>query len=269
MPRDPRNCVVLVPFSGFIHQECDDALKALERRGYTVRRVAGYAAIDQARNQMATDAIRDGFAETLWIDSDIGFDPETVERLRGHDLPIVCGIYPKKGQRAVACNVLPNTPAITFGDHGGLHELLYAGAGFLHVRREVYQKVQEHCKLPVCNECFGQPLIPFFHPLLQPVERGLWYLAEDYAFCQRAREAGFRIMADTTIRLWHVGTYRYSWEDSGIEPPRFRTFTLNLPEKNASAQVDPTPPGPQLSRRPDSSDIRASVQVDPTPPAPP
>ena len=63
---------MLVPFSTFIHQECEDALKELERRGYPVRRVGGYAAIDQGRNQMATDALLDGFEETLWIDSDVG-----------------------------------------------------------------------------------------------------------------------------------------------------------------------------------------------------
>ena len=33
-PLDPRKCVVLVPFGGSIHQECDEGLKALERRGY-------------------------------------------------------------------------------------------------------------------------------------------------------------------------------------------------------------------------------------------
>ncbi|HEY3969270.1 MAG TPA: hypothetical protein VGM05_32260 [Planctomycetaceae bacterium] len=153
--RDPRACVILAPFSGFIHLECENALKELERGGYPVRRVPGYAAIDPARNPMASDALRDGFEETLWIDSDVGFDPESVERLRSHDLPIVCGIYPKKGQRAIASNVLPKSPSITFGEHGGLMELLYAGAGFLHVRREVHVKVQQQCQLPVCNECFG------------------------------------------------------------------------------------------------------------------
>jgi GT2 family glycosyltransferase len=40
-------------------------------------------------------------------------------------------------------------------------------------------------------------------------ETGPWYLAEDYAFCERARQCGFKIMADTTIRLWHIGEYAY------------------------------------------------------------
>jgi hypothetical protein len=96
-PLDPRKCVVLVPFIGFIHQECEEALKELERRGYPVRRVGGYAAIDQGRNQMATDALLDGFEETLWIDADVGFHPDSVERLRSHPHPIVCGVYPQKG----------------------------------------------------------------------------------------------------------------------------------------------------------------------------
>jgi hypothetical protein len=188
---------------------------------------------------MASDALRDGFEETLWIDSDIGFDRDSVERLRAHGLPIVCGVYPKKGQRAIACNVLPGTPRMLFGDEGGLVELQYAGAGFLLVRREVYLKVQRHLKLPICNERFGEPLIPFFYPLLHPVEDGHWYLAEDYAFCERVRASGYRIFADTTIRLWHIGTYRYGWEDAGIEQQRFRTFTLNFgsqpaPDRNGA-----------------------------------
>ena len=61
----PARCVVLVPFQGRIVSKCQAGLIELERRGYVVRRVEGYSAIDQARNQLASDALRDGFAETL------------------------------------------------------------------------------------------------------------------------------------------------------------------------------------------------------------
>lgn len=226
-PMDPRRCAVLVPFGGFIHQECEDALKELERRGYHVRRVSGYAAIDQGRNQMATDALLDGFEETVWIDSDIGFHPDAVDQLRSHPHPIVCGIYPQKGKRALACHIMPGTPSTMFGKRGGLVELLYAGTGFLLIRREAYLTIQRKLKLPLCNERFGHPMIPFFQPMVRPIEEGHWYLAEDYAFCHRARQCGFKIFADTSIRLWHIGTYRYGWEDAGLERQRFNTFTLN------------------------------------------
>src|SRR5262249_48170800 len=67
---DPRRCAILVPFYGHIDQPCEEALRELEKRGYPVRRIGGYAAIDQARNKMATDALIDGFEETMWIDAD-------------------------------------------------------------------------------------------------------------------------------------------------------------------------------------------------------
>ncbi len=230
-PLDPGKCVILVPFSGFIHPGCERALQELERRGHPVRRVGGYAAIDQGRNQMATDALIDGFDETMWIDSDVEFHPDAVGQLRAHGLPICCGVYPQKGRRALACHVLPGTPQMIFGKAGGLNELLYAGAGFLHVRRHVYLTVQHRLGLPVTNERFGSPMVPFFQPMLHPIEDGTWYLAEDYAFCERARQCGFKVIADTTIRLWHVGSYTYGWEDSGLERERTGSFTLHLGPK--------------------------------------
>jgi hypothetical protein len=63
----PGRCAVLVPFQGRIVSRCQSALLELERRGYVVRRLEGYSAIDQARNQIASDALADGFQETLWI----------------------------------------------------------------------------------------------------------------------------------------------------------------------------------------------------------
>ena len=226
--RAPQRCAVLVPYTTQIVPDCENALKELERRGYSVWRVRGYAAIDQGRNQMATDALVQGYEETMWIDADIRFNPDTVDALRSHDEPIVCGIYPQKGRRALACHVLPGTKKLVFGQGGGLHEILYAGTGFLRVRREVYAQLQRQLPLPVCNERFGRPTIPFFHPMISPVDDGSWYLAEDYAFCERARQCGYRILADTTIRLWHVGQYAYSWEDAGIDRDRYGTFTYHL-----------------------------------------
>ena len=237
----PGRCVVLVPFQGRIVSKCQAGLLELERRGYVVRRVEGYSAIDQARNQMSSDALADGFEETLWIDSDVGFEADDVDKLRRHGLPVSCGIYPKKGKRELAIHILPGTPRFRFGIQGGLHEILYGGTGFLHVRRAVYETLIEKLELPVCNQHAGRPLWPFFQPLVRSAPRkvaaatdsdirrtGHWYLAEDYAFCHRARLCGFPIIADTTIRLWHVGDYGYSWEDAGIDRPRFADFDFGF-----------------------------------------
>jgi hypothetical protein len=225
---DPRRCVVLVPVGGSIERKCEEALRELERRGYPVWRVYGFSAIDQGRNQMATDALSQGYRETMWIDSDVVFNPDDVERLRSHRLPLACAIYPKKGRRELAIHVLPGTEKLDFGRSGGLCEIRYAAAGFLHVRREVYQTVQRQLKLPTCNRRFGSAMIPFFHPLIVDELSDPWYLAEDFAFSERARQCGFQILADTSIRLFHVGAYPYGWEEAGAEIRRYHTFSYHL-----------------------------------------
>jgi hypothetical protein len=227
---DNSKCVILTPVAHHIEPDCDKALRELEKRGYQVWRVWGYSAIDQGRCQMATDALREGFDELMWIDADTGFDPDVIDRLRSHDLPIVCGICAKKNQRAIAAYVLPETEQLVFGEGGGLVELFYGGTGFLYTRREVYERIQKLQNLPICNvwEGQGKPTIPYFLPMIVPWRGGQWYLAEDFAFFERARRAGFKIMADTTIRLKHFGNYGFQWEDAGLEVPRYATFNLNI-----------------------------------------
>jgi hypothetical protein len=229
---DNSKCVVLVPVGTSIEHDCERGLRRLEERGYTVRRVPGYTAIDQARNQISSDALEDGFDELMWIDSDIGFDPDDVDKLRKHNLPIVCGIYPKKGQRELSCHVVPGTTSLVFGKQGGLIRLTYAATGFLLTKRQVYKDIQEKLVLPVCNQRFGKTMVPYFLPLVVPDgKHGHWCLAEDFAFSERAKRAGYEVMADTSIRLLHIGRYSYSFEDAGSVLTRYGTYNLNLPSQ--------------------------------------
>ena len=43
-----------------------------------------------------------GFGETFWIDADVLFRPDDVEKIRSHNLPLCCGIYPKKRKKTVS-----------------------------------------------------------------------------------------------------------------------------------------------------------------------
>jgi hypothetical protein len=281
VPLAPRErCVILVPVGGAIEPACEAGLSELEKRGYPVWRVRGYSAIDQGRNQMATDALAAGFAETMWIDADVGFSPDDIDRLRCLDLPLVCAIYPKKGKRELAVHVMPGTKQLVFGQAGGLVELLYAATGFLLVRREVYETIQRELELPMCNLHFGKGMVPFFQPMVVqgageqagrqaggkdagdraalpdnevirntrilpgpesplPIPSSPWYLAEDFAFCERARQCGYKIWADTRVRLTHIGSYAYTWEEAGSDRQRFATYTYHLGEAEPGTSNKP------------------------------
>ncbi|HEY7158743.1 MAG TPA: class I SAM-dependent methyltransferase [Gemmataceae bacterium] len=246
MPPTSR-CVVLVPVASAIDPGCEGALRELERRDYPVWRVQGYSTLDAARNQMANDALAQGFDELMWIDADIVFDPDDVEELRQHDLPLVCGLYPKKSCRQFACAFLPQTRQVLFGARGGMIEILYCGFGFVLTRRVLYETMQRQLELPMCNQRFGAPLMPYFTPLIVGEGEQAWLLGEDYSFCERARRCGFRVMADTAIRLWHVGPYRFGWEDAGRDVQRYTDYTFHVTE--AAPPVDPVKAMPPVPRR--------------------
>ena len=228
MSRD--TCCILVPSRNGIDQECERALNELARRGYQLRIMRGWTSIDQIRSQMATDALAEGFKELMWIDDDVVFLPDDVDRLLAHDLPIVGGVYLKKGKRQVAVRWKDDGPkSIVLGAGGGLVEVKYAATGFLLTRAEVYEKMAGFDEMAMRETIgqFGRPMVPFFQPMVLHTmgEVRPMYLSEDWAFCQRADYAGFKIMVDTRPRLYHVGRYAYSWEDLA---PRERVESLTV-----------------------------------------
>jgi hypothetical protein len=52
-----------------------------------------------------------------------------------------------------------------------------------------------------------------------------------------ARRCGFHVMGVTTIRLWHAGTYRNDWEDSGRDVERFDDYTFQISDAAPSVQA--------------------------------
>lgn len=230
-----QRCAVLMPVGNHLDPRIDAAVAELGRRGYAIFKSYGGSAIDSVRNRMANDALAEGFEETFWIDSDVLFHPDSVDVIRAHELPLCSGLYAQKGRPAFASQFLPGTRELSFGTKGGLVEILYAAAGFLHVRREVYEAVQRVAELPICNARFDKPVVPYFLPMIvsdvntqaAPPD-AKWYLPEDFSFSERVRRAGYKIMADTSIRLGHIGNYEYGWEDVGAPRTRNAGCTFRI-----------------------------------------
>lgn len=223
--------IIIVPCQDRIVPEVDQSLRVLEAEGIRVHRAYYQSAIDASRCRLATQALEAGYQELLWIDSDVGFDPKDVDRLRQHGLPMVGGIYTKKGAKLLASGHGPDAPPVLFEPAAVPIEVRYLPGGFLYTRAEVYAAIQKRFCLPRCNQADPTAaLVPYFMPTLVNEENGPVYLSEDYAFSHRAREAGFRVMADPGIRLSHYGMHGWTVEDA-VQPrqslPRVRLSFLN------------------------------------------
>ena len=229
---DGAGCLVVVPYRDFILPACEDGLRQLEARGYMVRRDGGPDAIDHKRSRLASQALDEPYDEILWIDSDMGFHADDVDRLRSHGLPLVGGFYAARGKPDLSHRPLRGTKEVPFGTGGGPIEVHSLATGFLLTHRRVYEDIVRKLDLPWCGASSGELVVPYFLPMVHAdQEYGMSYLSEDYSFCQRARQVGHKVMLDTSIRLWHIGSYGYGWEDVGAPIGRIAGGKLQIGRK--------------------------------------
>jgi hypothetical protein len=211
--------VVLVPHLNGIEEPCENGLKSLEVAGIKIWRRRGCSAIDLARNQMTSEVLRQGFDSMLFIDADIGFYWKDAIDLINRPEPVVCGVYPLKGQPQFVCQFADGINEVVFGAGAPASYLLkYAATGFLRIKTSVLIKMRDELNLPLCNTAFGKGFWPFFQPMIIPMGDGHRYLGEDWSFSERCGQIGVPILADTRIRLGHWGYYGYTWEDMVARP---------------------------------------------------
>lgn len=141
----------------------------------------------------------------LMIDDDIIFEPSSANRLvelcrNGHD--IIAAAYPVRDGGHLAVRGLKGD--VDFAPGAPPVEMRYASTGFLAVHRKVLDKLIP--TLPLCHANQPWAFWPLFDTFWIEDEAagGHNYLSEDWAFIQRARDQGFRVWLDPTIKLGHL-----------------------------------------------------------------
>jgi len=195
--------------------------------GYLMK--SGDSLITRARQSILTHFLSETKAtHLLFVDSDIGFEPEQVFRLLDFDADFTAAAYPVKAidwslmPAAVAAGRMPLESAtlsyLVEGEqsHGlvtrhGFVKARYAGTGFMMIRRAALEAMVEHyAELRYRSEhkahdpFEGNPWrSALFNCMIEPETST--YLSEDYSFCQRWTDMGGEIWVDLTAKLEHVG----------------------------------------------------------------
>ena len=197
--------------------------------------------ITRSRNALVGRFLEDPLAtHLLFVDADIGFEPDQLSRMLGFNQSVVAGIYPFKltewgdGGLDRAVNGEPletaglryvGTPCTgaEFHERDGFVTAQYAGTGFMLLRREALLRlVNAHPELRYnatpANAAAGTESYHYalFDCLIDPATNR--YLGEDYAFCQRWRALGGTVWLDTRSKLTHVGSTEF------IGRPSYRSF---------------------------------------------
>jgi len=192
--------LICIPCMDMVHTEFMKSLLGMRRVGETKITISCSSLIYDARNEMARRAVREGFDRLLWLDSDMSFEPDLMERLsarldEGRDF--VSGLYftrkaPVRPVLYKECGYFENdkgevSPLAVWYDEyprDTIFEVKATGFGGVMMTTEAVKKVADK---------FGLP----FAPMLG--------FGEDLSFCGRASQAGVKMWVDSTIKMGHVG----------------------------------------------------------------
>jgi hypothetical protein len=149
----------------------------------------------------------------MFIDADIGFEPEEIIKLLLADKDVSGGLYPKKALPIqYVVNKIPNSEKDP--NNPNLVEVANLGTGFMLIKREVIEKIimarpdLHYVDAIGLDEKYSPFKYCLFDMSIDENTREL--LSEDYHFCKLWRNMGGKIFADLTIKLDHTGYHKFS-----------------------------------------------------------
>lgn len=176
--------------------------------------------IDVGLGIAATDFLKTDCDYLLSMDYDILFNPANDPNYKyGTEIArivqsceetggLVAGPYIKRGKKDQICAVPLRPEAITIGPGGGLVEVRYVPTGFTCISRKIIQAVADRMELVDYDDTVK--IFPMFMPFIYEGNGKKEYLSLDFAFCQRVKNAGFKIYLDTRLVLGHIGSTVFS-----------------------------------------------------------
>ena len=201
--------------------------------------MVGYdALISRARSTLVATFLDNPTAtHLLFVDADISFEPQQVERLLKFDKDFSGALYPLKSidwdlipQRCVELGEDVRRAALSYvgtffpeaerKQEGDFATGIYVGGGFQLIRRSALERMiaaypETHFSavhsLPMTGSrrdaARSSNLFALFDCIIEP-ESGV-YLSEDYSFCLRWRKIGGEIWIDAASKLTHSGPYEF------------------------------------------------------------
>ena len=193
--------LIALPCMDMVHTIFLKSLLSMDRIGQCGFAFSCSSLIYDARNQLAKQAVNEGYDRVLWLDSDMDFQPDLLKQLsadmdEGREFvtglyfkrkapvkPVIyksLGFYKDEGVEGV-------TPvAVPYEDYpqDSIFTIAACGFGGCLVSVDLINRV---------GQKFGLP----FSPVMG--------FGEDLSFCTRVSELGVEMFCDSRVKMGHVG----------------------------------------------------------------
>lgn len=179
------------------------------------------------------------YTHLFFVDSDVSWLPGSMVRLLAHDVEFVAGLYPSRSEPLTFPFRSKNEPGeeVRFDiAENGLIELWGVPAGFVCLKRSMLERMVKeyaHTVFDIGMRKVGvKQAWDLFETYRLPDEPNC-KLSEDYAFCQRWRDIGGKVLVDPSIGMGHTG---------------LKVFVGKLGEvQDTPSSSVPTPPLPSVA----------------------
>jgi len=174
----------------------------------TLSDISNCSLITLARNALVNEFLKTDCTELLFIDADVIVTPDDILRLmaQGGTQDISAGAYPRRAQDKRFFTDLYWDENKNLEFVGSLMRVKRVGTGFMLIQRHVIEKmIEAHPEWEYAN-ADGAKL----HALFDFGIVNGQYVGEDYLFCDRATQLGFKVYIDVDISLPHVGTEAFT-----------------------------------------------------------
>jgi hypothetical protein len=192
--------------------------------------------ISRARNQLVAKFMANPeFTHLVFIDVDLGFNPDDILKMLWHDKEIVTGAYPikdinwEKVAKAAQNGIEPDkllglstrfvVNPVRFGDdkivvENGAIAVHDAGTGFMMIKRSAFEKMfaqYPELKYDDDTSLLSEEERKHSYALFNSyVDEDNRFLSEDYGFCRYWQKMDGDIWTDPSIELTHMGRMKYT-----------------------------------------------------------
>ena len=199
----PKVCLAITANHDKVDRDFMMHLVTLEKPCDTMVSLRGQHIKSASLNEHVAEASNAGCSHIFFMDVDMNFPPWTLYKLMAHKLPIVTGLYHLKSTPYSPIMGWVNSDGMAVNGNGkiwkddycplpanSLVEIGWCGIGCLLVDMDVFNKI-------------------WFPPFRDEwnMEKGMRQKGHDVIFCEEARKAGYKIFADTSVDVMHIGRH--------------------------------------------------------------
>ncbi len=147
--------------------------------------------VHKNRNDIVTEALKGNYTHIFFIDTDMCFAPEVLERLLSRNVDIIGANYHKRNpNKETVIKFIEDGKLVGKQIPEDLFECATIGTGCALIKTDVFKKI-------------GFPYFDFKDDIIKEE------VGEDVFFCLKAIRNDYKIYCDPTMDIGHIGEYIY------------------------------------------------------------